>query len=131
MSVAAPAADAQAELLALLDAAVSAHANVVQVRVDKDAAVIEIMAAGSPVDVREVPLSRCADLLPALFSLCDEADDYVYGSSRSARMTGVKMALPAGVSMVFVQFFPARDGQRHMVARLTYDGDVCCGSCGG
>lgn len=131
MTVAAPAADAQAELLALFDTAVSAHANVVQVRVDKETAVIEIMAAGNPVDAREIPLSRCLDLLPALFSLCDESDDYVYNSSRSARITGMKMPLPAGVSMVFVQFFPARDRQRHMVARITYDGDVCCGSCGG
>ncbi|EME71677.1 hypothetical protein H261_02056 [Paramagnetospirillum caucaseum] len=121
----------QAEMLTLLEHAVVAHANVVQVRVAGDQAVIEILATGSVVVSREMPLARCADLLPAAFSLCDESEDYQYNTSRSARMTGLKSALPKGLTMVFLQFFPARDGQRHLVARLTYDSDTCCGTCGG
>ncbi len=121
----------QAEMLTLLESAVAAHANVVQVRVAGDLAVIEILATGTVVASREMPLARCKDLLPAAFSLCDESDDYQYDTSRSARMTGLKSALPKGLTMVFLQFFPARDGQRHLVARLTYDSDTCCGTCGG
>jgi hypothetical protein len=123
--------EAQAEVLNLFEAAVAAHANVVQFRVSGEAAVVETLATGSVVDSREMPLARCADLLPAAFRLCDEADDYQYGTSRSARMTGLKAPLPKGLTMVFLQFFPARDGQRHLVARLTYDSDTCCGTCGG
>lgn len=121
----------QAEMLNLLEHAVAAHANVVQVRVEGDQAVVEILATGSVVAARPMPLLRCADLLPAAFSLCDESDDYRYNTARSARMTGLKAALPKGLTMVFIQFSPARDGQRHLVARLTYDSDTCCGTCGG
>lgn len=121
----------QAEMLTLLEHAVAAHANVVQVRVAGDQAIVEILATGSVVASREMPLARCNDLLPAAFSLCDESDDYQYNTSRSARMTGLKAALPKGLTMVFLQFFPARDGNRHLVARLTYDSDTCCGTCGG
>lgn len=121
----------QAEMLTLLEHAVAAHANVVQVRVAGDQAIVEVLATGSVVASREMPLARCADLLPAAFSLCDEADDYQYNTSRSARMTGLKSPLPKGLTMVFLQFFPARDGNRHLVARLTYDSDTCCGTCGG
>ncbi|WP_043743081.1 hypothetical protein [Paramagnetospirillum magneticum] len=131
MNVIAPALDAQTEMLTLLENAVAAHANVVQVRVDGESAVIETLATGTVVDARQVPLSFCAELLPAAFGLCDESDGYQYNSSRSARMTGLKVPLPKGLTMVFNQFFPARDGQRHLVARLTYDSDTCCGTCGG
>ncbi|MBI3445595.1 MAG: hypothetical protein HY055_09605, partial [Magnetospirillum sp.] len=85
----------------------------------------------SVVASRQWPGARCHEALPGAFRLCDESDDYEYGASRSARMTGLKVALPKGVTMVFIQFFPPRDGQRHMVARLTYDSDTCCGTCGG
>ncbi|ARJ66675.1 hypothetical protein WV31_13845 [Magnetospirillum sp. ME-1] len=123
--------ESQAEMLTLLEHAVAAHANVVQVKVAGDQAVVEILATGSVVASREMPLARCNDLLRGAFSLCDESDDYQYNTSRSARMTGLKSALPKGLTMVFLQFFPARDGQRHLVARLTYDSDTCCGTCGG
>ncbi|WP_096700091.1 hypothetical protein [Magnetospirillum sp. 15-1] len=123
--------ESQVEMLTLLESAVAAHANVVQVRIIGGEAVIETLATGSVVDARPIPLARCAELLSAAFRLCDEADDYQYDTSRSARMTGLKAALPKGLTMVFMQFFPARDGQRHLVARLTYDSDTCCGTCGG
>ncbi len=122
--------DPKAELLSLLDAAVAAHANLVQIRVESGRALVETLAAGRVVAVVDWPLERCSEALPAAFALCDGADDYQYGSSRTARMTGETVALPAGVAMVFIQFFPARDGQRHLVARLTYDSDTCCGTCG-
>jgi hypothetical protein len=123
--------ESQVEFLTLLETAVAAHANVVQVRVAGERAIVEIVATGTVVASREMPLLRCAELLPAAFNLCDESDAYEYGASRTARMTGLKVALPAGVTMVFTQFFPPRDGQRHLVARLTYDSDTCCGTCGG
>lgn len=123
--------EAQAEIVNLFEGAVAAHANVVQIRVAGETAVVETLATGSVVNSRELPLARCADLLPAAFRLCDEADDYEYNTSRSARMTGAKAPLPKGLTMIFLQFFPARDGQRHLVARLTYDSDTCCGTCGG
>ena len=119
------------ELPTLLEQAVAAHANLVQVRLDGGRAVVEIMASGSVVAATGWPLEHCSQVLPATFGLCDGADDYQYGSSRTARMTGEKLALPAGITMVFLQFFPARDGQRHLVARLTYDSETCCGTCGG
>jgi hypothetical protein len=131
MTVIAAPLDAQTEMLTLLENAVAAHANVVQIRVDGESAVIETMTAGAVVDTRQVPLSFCAELLPAAFRLCDESDDYGYGTSRTARMTGLKVPLPKGLTMIFNQFFPARDGQRHLVARLTYDSETCCGTCGG
>lgn len=119
------------ELLNLLDAAVAAHANVVQIRLDGTRAVVETLATGRVEASLDWSQDRCAEALPAAFALCDGSDDYEYGSTRSARMTGEKAALPKGVTMVFLQFFPPRDGQRHLVARITYDADTCCGTCGG
>ena len=123
--------DPKAELRGLLNAAVALHANVVQIRVEDGRALVETMAAGRVVTTEDWPLERCAVALPAAFALCDGEDDYQYGSSRTARMTGQSVALPAGLTMVFIQFFPARNGQRHLVARLSYDSDTCCGTCGG
>lgn len=125
------ATETRSPLLALLADAVAAHANVVQVRLESGGAVVETLAAGRVEASAQWSLDQCAAALPSAFALCDEANDYDYGSSRSARMTGVKTPLPAGVSMVFLQFFPPRDGQRHLVARITYDADTCCGTCGG
>ncbi|MDO8607774.1 MAG: hypothetical protein Q7R40_14650 [Phaeospirillum sp.] len=131
MTVIAASLDPKAEMLALLNNAVAAHANVVQIRVAGDDAMVETLATGAVVATAGWTLARCAQALPAVFGLCDGADDYEYGSTRTARMTGEKAPLPPGVTMVFIQFFPARDGQRHLVARLTYDSDTCCGTCGG
>ncbi|CAA7622925.1 conserved hypothetical protein [Candidatus Terasakiella magnetica] len=131
MNVIAAQADPKTEFLALLDHAVAAHANVVQVRLADGQAVVEILAAGSVVASLPWTLSRCAEALPAAFALADGPDDFEYNTSRSTRMTGEKAPLPKGVTMVFLQFFPARDGQRHLVARITYDADTCCGTCGG
>ena len=122
---------AKSELLTLLHAAVAAHSNLIQVRVENGRALVETLAAGQVVTTEDWPLEHCSIALPSAFSLCDGPDDYQYGSSRSSRMTGEKAPLPPGLTMVFVQFFPARDGQRHLVARLTYDSDTCCGTCGG
>ncbi|OAN50271.1 hypothetical protein A6A04_02395 [Paramagnetospirillum marisnigri] len=121
----------RATLLNLVEAAVAAHANVIQVRLDGDTAVVETLATGSVVASDTWSVDRCQAVLSATFSLCDGPDDYAYGESRSGRMTGEKVTLPPGLTMVFVQFFPPRDGQRHMVARITYDADTCCGTCGG
>ena len=121
----------KSDLLALLNAAVASHANLVQIRIDGGRAVVETLATGQLVAEREWPLEYCALALPSAFALCDGPDDYQYGSTRSGRMTGEKAPLPQGLTMVFFQFFPARDGQRHLVARLTYDSDTCCGTCGG
>jgi hypothetical protein len=123
--------DPQTEMLSLLANAVASHANVVQIRVAGERALVETLAAGSVVDTRDWPLERCAQVVPAAFALCDGPEDFEYGTSRTGKMTGEKAALPAGLAMVFVQFFPPRDGQRHMVARITYDADTCCGTCGG
>ncbi|RAU23767.1 hypothetical protein CU669_01335 [Paramagnetospirillum kuznetsovii] len=122
---------ARTELLDLIHEAVAAHANVVQVRLDADKAVVETLAAGRVAASRDWSLDHCPQALASAFALCDGPDDYQYGSSRSGRMTGEKAELPKGVTMVFVQFFPPRDGQRHLVARITYDSDTCCGTCGG
>jgi hypothetical protein len=121
----------QAEFLALLDTAARHHANDLHIRIEGERAMVRATVSGSVMDVADWPASRCGELLPAAFRLTDGEDDYVYGDSRSARMTGARVALPATVSMVFLQFFPARDGQRHLVARITRESDTCCGTCGG
>lgn len=131
MSVIIPILEPKARIADLLGAAVAAHANIVQLRLEEEGAVMEIMAAGQVVSREVWPRESCAQLLPAAFALCDGVDDYSYDTSRSAKMTGEKLPLPKGVAMVFVQFFPARPGQRHLVARVTYDADTCCGTCGG
>lgn len=123
--------DLQNEFLALIESAACAHANDLHIRVAGDRAQVMATVRGEALPVAEWPLSRCEDLLSAAFALCDKADDYVYGSARSMRMTGERAALPEGVTMALVQFMPAKDGGRHLVARLSYAGDVCCGTCGG
>lgn len=123
--------DLRADFLSLLEEAAAAHANIVQLRLDGVAAIMETLATGTVVARAEGRLADCAQMLPAIFALADGLADYTYGDNRSTRMTGEKAPLPPGVAMVFLQFFPARDGQRHLVARITYDGDTCCGTCGG
>ena len=121
----------QTRFLDLLTKAVALHGSLVTIRLEGGLARSEIMAAGSMLACGEFAQADCPALLAAAFELCDGESDYQYGESRSAKMTGGKIALPAGVTMVLVQFFPARDGQRHLVARLSYDSDTCCGTCGG
>lgn len=131
MTVVTPTADLQAEFRALLDAAARAHAGDLHIRLDGGRARVVATLQGQPTEVAQWPAERCETMLPAVFALCDKAEGYTYGSSHSLRMTGERAPLPAGVSMVLAQFFPAKDGGRHLVCRLTYEGDVCCGSCGG
>lgn len=131
MNSIAPQADLQAEFLALLDAAVRAHAGDLHIRLSGDRAVVGATIRGDQVVVTEWPAERLESVLPAVFGLCDKADAYVYGSSRSMRMTGERVALPETVSMILAQFLAPKDGGRVFVARITREGDVCCGSCGG
>lgn len=131
MNSIAPKSDLQAEFLAYLEAAARAHAGEFHIRLDGDRAMVIATVRGEPAHVTTWSAGRCEALLRAAFSLCDGAGDYDYGSARSMRMTGANAALPEGVSMVLVQFMPPKDGGRHLVVRLTYQGDVCCGSCGG
>lgn len=131
MSAVTPAADLQNEFKALLDAAARDHAGDLHIRIEGDRAVVIETVRGEPKQVAEWPAVRCQSLLPAVFDLCDKAEGYVYGSVHSLRLTGERMRMPEGVSMVLVQFFAPKDGGRHLVCRLTYEGDICCGSCGG
>ncbi len=126
-----PAADLKKEFLAFLDAAARAHAGELFVRLEGDRALVMATIRGEQVQVAEWPAARCEPFLTAAFAACDKADAYEYGAARSMRMSGVETPLPEGVSMVLVQFFAPKDGGRHLVCRLTYAGDVCCGSCGG
>ena len=61
---------------------------------------------------RQWPGARCQEALPAAFGLCDESDDYQYGASRSAKMTGLKVALPKGVTIDGRSFAPQLRGER-------------------
>ncbi len=127
----APTADLQAEFQAILDAVVRAHAGDFSIRLAGDRALLGATVRGEAVQVADWPASRLESFLPAVFALCDKADTYVYGSSRSMRMTGERMALPETVSMILTQFFAPKDGGRVFVARITRESDTCCGSCGG
>jgi hypothetical protein len=131
MTIIAPEADLQAEFQAILDAVVRAHAGELSIRIAGDRAQVIATIRGEQVQIADWSASRLESVLPAAFALCDKADAYVYGSARSMRMTGERMALPETVSMILAQFFAPKDGGRVFVARITREGDTCCGSCGG
>lgn len=124
--------DLRAEVATLLTTAADIHASEVQVALDGDTARVTATIRGERLDVVRWPTARCPAIMEAAYGLCDGAgDDFAYGKTHSLRMTGERFRLPAGVTMILMQFLPPRDGGRHLVARFTREADVCCGSCGG
>jgi hypothetical protein len=131
MNVVSAAADMQAEFQSLLSETVRRHGKELTIRINGDKALAMAKIDSGEEILAEWPASRCEAFLTAVFGLCDQADPYTYGSSRSLFMTGEKATLPVELRTVLVQFMPFKDGGRHLVARLTYQGDMCCGTCGG
>jgi hypothetical protein len=115
----------------LLQLAAGAHASELTLRVENGQASVVAMVRGDAAQLAQWPESEAAPFLAQAFAVCDGADDFVPGVSRMMRMTGERAALPAGVATALVQFLPPREGGRHLVVRLSYEGDVCCGTCGG
>lgn len=125
----------------LLNAAATLHANEIQLRRGEDgaapgggaqvvAAQVVAMVRGDAVVMAELTESEAATFLAQAFSACDGAQAFQPGVARMMRLTGERLALPRGLSQVLMQFLPA-GGARALVGRIAYDGDVCCGSCGG
>ncbi|MBR9971371.1 hypothetical protein [Magnetospirillum sulfuroxidans] len=114
-----------------LIAATRIHANEIHLRGDDDVFRLVAMVRGDAVLMAELSPAQAADFLADAFALCDDGDCYQPGAARMMRLTGERLALPAELSQALVQFLPPRDGGRQLVARLSYAGDVCCGSCGG
>lgn len=115
----------------LLTSAATLHANEIQLRAgDESPDQVVAMVRGDSVLVAELAEGAAADFLAQAFSACDGADDYRAGAGRMMRLTGERLALPKGIAQVLMQFLPP-GGARQLVARISYDGDVCCGSCGG
>lgn len=120
----------------LLNAAATLHANEIQLRRGEDGAApgggaqVVAMVRGDAVLMAELTESEAATFLAQAFSACDGAQTFQPGVARMMRLTGERLALPRGLSQVLMQFLPA-GGARALVGRIAYDGDVCCGSCGG
>lgn len=131
MTAAAALADLQSEFRSLLEAAAEVHAGDLHIRLEGDAAKVIATVRGQPAAVTEWPAERCESFLGAVFALCDKADGFRYGEARSLRMSGERFALPGKVSGALVQFLPPTQGGRVLVVRINYEGDACCGSCGG
>lgn len=106
------------------------HANEIQVRTAEGGHHLVAMVRGDAVVMGELDADQVAAFLDQAFGLCDGADDYRAGAGRMMRLTGERLDLPTGIAQVLMQFLPP-GGVRQLVARLSYDGDVCCGSCGG
>lgn len=124
--------DLSREFATLLTAAMDIHASEIQVALDGDQAPVTANIRGERLKVAEWPADRCPAMLKAAYGLCDGAgEDFAYGKSYSLRMTGERFRLPPGVTMILMQFLPPRDGARHLVARVSREADVCCGTCGG
>lgn len=124
-------ADLQTEFRSLLEAAAEVHAGDLHIRLEGGAAKVVATVRGQAAPVTEWPAARCEAFLGAVFALCDKADSFTYGAARSMRLSGERFALPAKVSGCLVQFLPPSDGGRLLVVRINYEGDACCGSCGG
>lgn len=114
-----------------LTAATGIHANEIHLRGDDDVFRLVAMVRGDAVLMAELTPAQAGVFLADTFALCDGADTYQPGAARMMRLTGERLALPAGMAQALVQFLPPRDGGRQLVARISYAGDVCCGSCGG
>lgn len=124
-------ADLQSDFRELLEAAAAAHAGDLHIRLDGDVARVFATLRGTAAAVTEWPAGRCESFLTAVFSLCDKADVFAYGTARMMRLSGERFTLPGKVTGCLVQFLPPSDGGRVLVVRLNYEGDACCGSCGG
>lgn len=115
----------------LLNAAATLHANEIQLRAGEDGPErVVAMVRGDAVLMAELEAAQADALLAQAFSACDGADSYQPGTARMMRLTGERLALPQGIAQVLMQFLP-QGGARRLVGRIAYDGDVCCGSCGG
>jgi hypothetical protein len=121
----------QSEFAALLNAAAEAHAGDLHIRLDGDTARVGATVRGQPAAITTWPAERCEAFLSAVFALCDGADSFRYGSARSMRLSGERLELPAKVSGCLVQFLAPVEGGRVLVVRINYQGEACCGSCGG
>jgi hypothetical protein len=117
--------------LDLVHNAAGAHASEVNLRIEDGEAKVVAMIRGDAALMASWPAAETGAFLAQAFALCDGADSFTPGSSRMMRMTGERAPLPAGIATVLVQFLPPRDGARQLVVRLSYEGDVCCGTCGG
>lgn len=106
------------------------HANEIQVRTAESGHQLVAMVRGDAVVMGELDADQALIFLDQAFALCDGADDYRAGAGRMMRLTGERLALPKGIPQVLMQFLPP-GGARQLVARISYDGDVCCGACGG
>lgn len=106
------------------------HANEIQLRVAESGHQLVAMVRGDAVMMGELEVDQVADFLGQAFALCDGADEYQTGRGQMMRLTGERLPLPAGIAQVLMQFLP-NGGARRLVARISYDGDVCCGTCGG
>lgn len=115
----------------LLTSAATIHANEIQLRAgDQGLDQVVAMVRGDSVLMAELDETATADFLAQAFSACDGAEAYQPGASRMMRLTGERLDLPKGIAQVLMQFLP-QGGARQLVARISYDGDVCCGTCGG
>lgn len=121
----------EAEFNSLLLSAARDHASQIFIRLAGERAEAVATISGGDVVMADWPAERALEILPAAFGLCDSADPYAPGSARTVQMTGQNNALPAGIRSILVQFLPPRDGGRVLVARITREGDTCCGTCGG
>lgn len=111
--------------------AANVHASEIQLRRGEDGqASLVAMVRGDAVVMASLTRDEALSLLEQAFAHCDGAQSYAPGAARMMRMTGERHNLPKGVSQVLMQFM-AGDGARSLVSRIAYEGDVCCGTCGG
>jgi len=111
--------------------AANVHATEIQLRRGDDGCdSLVAMVRGDAVLMASLDQAQSEILLGQGFAACDGADAYVPGAARMMRLGGERLDLPQGVSQVLMQFM-AGGGGRRLVARIAYEGDVCCGSCGG
>ncbi|CAA7621334.1 conserved hypothetical protein [Magnetospirillum sp. LM-5] len=117
--------------LDLVHNAAAAHASEVNLRIEDGRTQVVAMVRGDAILMAETGAEQAQTFLADAFSRCDGADSFTLGSARMMRMTGERAPLPDGISTALVQFLPLREGGRALVVRLSYEGDVCCGTCGG
>ncbi|MGE4278721.1 MAG: hypothetical protein AB7G62_03985 [Magnetospirillum sp.] len=111
--------------------AVNVHASEIQLRSRDDGPDhLVAMVRGDAVLMAELDDAQTNDLLSQAFAACDGADQFTPGAARMMRMTGERKGLPTGVTQVLMQFMAAGGGRR-LVGRIAYEGDLCCGTCGG
>lgn len=111
--------------------AANVHATEMQLRRGDDGQdLLVAMVRGDAALMATLDAMQSDAVLAQAFAACDGGGDYVAGTARMMRMTGESVTLPKGVTQILMQFM-ADGGARRLVARISYDGDVCCGSCGG